>query len=378
MHNKINIAVTHFINPHLFWYRNVHDFHELNQIEQQLQTWKNTARDIAYHPKLGEKVAVSFVAWNKVKVVRAEILCEVKWLNEFIVWALDYGFPFRTKIEFIHQLPKKMMRQINHIHCGGLANILPGENEYDYVKGKSSMIKKDNWTQRVCDILEKLLITTHTITFVEEFQSRDGRHWGNLMIVNHKGQVFNAREHLLSAHHAVAIEKFEAIALKLKTINVQRFLSNSGKLTTRTNIIRGNMGSYCKIQKTESAIYDFVKRKVEDWYIRNKRDNHMIDAMLKPSVERMKPASSTNVNKSVPSIQQSKEMSSNESTIPKINAYSYEAPVNFQSSSNAGKRNSPKIENVNVSYDLSVNITTNQGGGDENCSVVRRDEPKRS
>uniref|UniRef100_A0A1A9ZEY5 Tudor domain-containing protein n=1 Tax=Glossina pallidipes TaxID=7398 RepID=A0A1A9ZEY5_GLOPL len=346
MHNKINIAVTHFINPHLFWYRNVHDSHELNQIEQQLQTWKKTARDFAYHPKLGEKVAVSFVAWNR--VVRGEILCEVKWLNEFIVWALDYGFPFRTKIEFIHQLPKKMMRQINHIHCGGLANILPGENEYDYVEGKSSMIKKDNWTQRVCDILEKLLITTHTITFVEEFQSKDGRHWGNLIIVNHKGQVFNAREHLLSAQHAVAIEKFQTIALKLKTINVQRFLSNSGKLTTRINIIKENMANYCKIQKTESAIYDFVKRKVEDWYVRNKRDNHMVVGMLKPSVERMKPASMSismsNVNKSVPFIQE----------------------------------NSPKIENANVSYDLGVTVITNQGEGDETFSVVQSDEPKPS
>uniref|UniRef100_A0ABK9NGN7 Ubiquitin-like protease family profile domain-containing protein n=1 Tax=Glossina morsitans morsitans TaxID=37546 RepID=A0ABK9NGN7_GLOMM len=273
-----------------------------------------------------------------------------------------------------------MMRQINHIHCGGLANILPGENEYDYVEGKSSMIKKDNWTQRVCDILEKLLITTHTITFVEEFQSKDGRHWGNLIIVNNKGQVFNAREHLLSAEHAVAIEKFQTIALKLKTINVQRFLSNSGKLTTRTNIIKGNMANCCKIQKTESAIYDFVKRKVEDWYVRNKRDNHMIDAMLKSSVEMMKPASMSmsNVNKSVPSIQQSKEMSSIESTIPKKTAYSYESSVNFQSSSNAGKKNSPKIENANVSYDLRVTVTTNQGEGDETFSVVQKDEPKRS
>uniref|UniRef100_A0A1B0G7I0 Uncharacterized protein n=1 Tax=Glossina morsitans morsitans TaxID=37546 RepID=A0A1B0G7I0_GLOMM len=51
-----------------------------------------------------------------------------------------------------------MTRQIDHIRCGGLANILPAENEYDYMEDYLAVVKKDNWPQSTCDILDKFLM----------------------------------------------------------------------------------------------------------------------------------------------------------------------------------------------------------------------------
>uniref|UniRef100_A0A1A9UMI9 Tudor domain-containing protein n=1 Tax=Glossina austeni TaxID=7395 RepID=A0A1A9UMI9_GLOAU len=292
------IAVSHFINPHLFWYHKVHDFHELTEVEQQLQTI-NTGKHFAYHPKLAEKVAVNFVAWNK--IVRAEVLCEAKWLDEFIVWALDYGFPFRTKKQYIFRLPTEMMGEIDHIRCGGLANILPSESEFDYLEDKMVTITKDNWKQKTCDILEKLLTDAASITFIEEFRSKDDRRWGDFIVVNHVGRTFSAREHLLSAKLALEFPKFQGIALKLKTINIQPQLSNSGKLTIRTNTIKSNMANFLTTQRSGRKADDFAKNKVEEWRVRNEHENNIIDAMSKSSIGAR---TSTDNNESVQSARQ--------------------------------------------------------------------------
>ncbi|XP_037882051.1 putative ATP-dependent RNA helicase SoYb [Glossina fuscipes] len=277
MQKENSIVVTHFINPHLFWYHKADDFHELHEIEEQLQLiHNNQARDFNYHPKLHEKIAVKFVAWNK--IIRAEILGEAGWQKEFIVWALDYGFPFRTKEEYVFRLPTKMTRQIDHIRCGGLANILPAETEYDDMEGKLVLVKKDNWRQNACDILDQFLMDAASITFVEEFKSPGNRCWGNLIVGNHKGRFFDARERLLSAKLALEEPtKFQEIIPKLKTISILQYLSNNGRLTKKTNTIRGKITDLCVVQNSTSAIDENAKRKVEDWRARNKRQNDLID-----------------------------------------------------------------------------------------------------
>uniref|UniRef100_A0A1A9UHV7 RNA helicase n=1 Tax=Glossina austeni TaxID=7395 RepID=A0A1A9UHV7_GLOAU len=271
------IVVTHFINPHLFWYHKVNDFHELHEIEEKVQLiHNNQARNFNYHPKLGEKVAVNFLAWNK--TIRAEILGETEWQEAFIVWALDYGFPFRTKKEYVFRLPTQMTRQIDHIRCGGLANILPAETEYDYMEANLAVVKRDNWRQSACDILEKFLMDAASITFVEQFKSTGNRYWGNLFVVDHRGELFDAREHLLSAKLALEeTTKFQEIIPKLRTISILQYLSNNGRLTKKTNTITGKITDLCVVQNSTAAIFEHAKRKVEDWRARNKRQSDILE-----------------------------------------------------------------------------------------------------
>ncbi|KAL9886538.1 uncharacterized protein ACN427_012402 isoform 1-T2 [Glossina fuscipes fuscipes] len=317
MQKENSIVVTHFINPHLFWYHKADDFHELHEIEEQLQLiHNNQARDFNYHPKLHEKIAVKFVAWNK--IIRAEILGEAGWQKEFIVWALDYGFPFRTKEEYVLRLSTKMTRQIDHIRCGGLANILPAETEYDDMEGKLVLVKKDNWRQNACDILDQFLMDAASITFVEEFKSPGNRCWGNLIVGNHKGRFFDAREILLSAKLALEEPtKFQEIIPKLKTISILQYLSNNGRLTKKTNTIRGKITDLCVVQNSTSAIDDNAKRKVEDWRARNKRQNDLIDvaSVTESSISREMTADGVTFDDSV----SAKNFNLSENDVKKVN-----------------------------------------------------------
>uniref|UniRef100_A0A1A9WVB7 RNA helicase n=1 Tax=Glossina brevipalpis TaxID=37001 RepID=A0A1A9WVB7_9MUSC len=274
---KEAVVITHFINPHLFWYHKVEDFPELDDIQQQIQLIDKSKRGFNYHPQLKEKVAVNFLAWNK--VIRAEVLCEAQWQKGFVVWALDYGFPFRTKTEHICRLPREMARHIDYIRCGGIANILPAENEYDIMESDFVMTLKDNWRQHACDILEKLFMNAKSITFVEQFVSTNNHHWGNLIVVNQKGKVLDAREHLLSVKFALEnAERFRNINHKLKTISILQYQSNCGKLTARTNSkIKADKSHHCVVQNSTSTIDEFAKGKIEDSHVHNKSQNDLID-----------------------------------------------------------------------------------------------------
>uniref|UniRef100_A0A1A9VQV8 Tudor domain-containing protein n=1 Tax=Glossina austeni TaxID=7395 RepID=A0A1A9VQV8_GLOAU len=270
MQEKISIVITHFVNPHLFWYYKIGDHPELCEIEQQLHICKDI-RATDLNPKSGEKVATNFAPWNK--LIRAEILCETKWQNEFIVWALDYGIAFRTKKEHIRRLPLGMEDQASRIRRGGVANILPAEIEYDCVEGNLVMMAKDNWSQKACDVLEKLLMDASSITFVKEFQSIPNHNWGSLVVENQQGKIFNAHEPLISAK--LALEEainFKDSILNLKTTQIPRHLSSSGNLIIKTNAFKKDRASLCLVENGVTPLDEYTKSKVEDWYARSLPD----------------------------------------------------------------------------------------------------------
>lgn len=100
------VEITHFINPHVFWLRkcNIVD-REFDRIESDLQQYASRQhKKFSTHQRkmaieCDDRVAVYFVAWKKwlrcnVDVIDAEgVRC--------ILWAIDYGFPFKSSIELI-------------------------------------------------------------------------------------------------------------------------------------------------------------------------------------------------------------------------------------------------------------------------------------
>uniref|UniRef100_A0A1A9WKS7 Probable ATP-dependent RNA helicase spindle-E n=1 Tax=Glossina brevipalpis TaxID=37001 RepID=A0A1A9WKS7_9MUSC len=272
MQREVSVIVTHFINPHMFWYHEVGEFAQFNELEQRLQVYKEK-RAIGYRPKVGEKVAINFIAWNK--VIRAEILCEAQWTNEYIVWASDYGFPFRTEKKHMRSLPINLTQKIDRIRCGGLINILPAESDYDYMEDKVVMTIKDNWRQNACTSFEKLLLDATSITFIDEFQSVDNRHWGNLVLVSYKGEIFDARDYLITNKYALEEKKrFKNITVKLNTIQIPSYFSNCGKLTMNINAMKSGRDNLFKVHGSADAL---VQQAIEDDRARNKRRNNFTD-----------------------------------------------------------------------------------------------------
>lgn len=268
------VAVTHFINPHLFWYRKIggpdDNFHILTLLEERLQTLYRCKPAIdRCRLDVGDIVAVNFVVWNK--YIRAEILQKGELQQEeYIVWAIDYGFPLLSKREHLRYLPEALANRIGHIYRGGVANIQPAVLDYDHIESNLVMAKQDEWLQRSCDMFEKLLSDASCIVFVEKFQTANDHHWGELIISNHKGNKFNAHTYLQAAKFAIDVDPqlFPKMCVKLKTTSIAPWLSNNRNSKFKINSIKHNMAEHSN--KMNSAIIDeCAKRKVEDWCARN-------------------------------------------------------------------------------------------------------------
>ncbi|XP_053950471.1 uncharacterized protein LOC128858325 isoform X2 [Anastrepha ludens] len=279
-HKEI-ISITHFINPHLFWYHKIDacnvDYRTILEIEKELaeyyrnhQAWTQALR----HPKKHAMVAVKFLAWNKIIRARVDHVAAFGKNvvgGEFVMWAVDYGFPFQTKADQIYRLPEKLTTHVNYIRPGGLVNILPADNFFM----KDMMVKSitSKWDQRACHIVEEAISNSESIVFVKEY-SLNGQEWGELVIKTNMGIKYRVNDHLVSLHLAVdARSNFREECLKLKTNKILPWMCNNGTSKFRTNrayifpaVGITHNGSKCATIECN----DITKQKVEEWHERNK------------------------------------------------------------------------------------------------------------
>ncbi|XP_020716796.1 uncharacterized protein LOC101462845 isoform X1 [Ceratitis capitata] len=278
---KENISITHFINPHLFWYHKVgvsnDEYRAIAKVEKELadyysdhQAWTQGRR----HPPKNTIVAVKFLAWNKLIRARVDHITgfgKTVAGGEFIMWALDYGFPFQTKADQIYRLPSKFATPINYIRCGGLSNILPAEEFF--MNNEMITVVSNKWHQRACDVIEKALNGSECIVFAKEFTSNE-QDWGELIIKTNMGVKYRVNDQLVSLHLAAnAVSNFRIECHKLKTANISPWLCNNGNSKFQINRAYIYPGIrkiiHNGIETHEIECDDKAKQKVEEWYERN-------------------------------------------------------------------------------------------------------------
>ncbi|XP_055845468.1 putative ATP-dependent RNA helicase TDRD12 [Episyrphus balteatus] len=283
------IAITHFINPQLFWYHKVDgqnpDFIESKRIEDSVQllyTAKQSAALRAHRPHVGEIVGIAFVSWNK--FIRARVMHIVKYTkahDEYIVWALDYGFPFQTKMSYIRQMPESYHKQTNHICIGGIAEVIPAELEFDLVTTTSQIVAKPSWSQRCVEMLEKLLNDAASISFIESFQIQshdEKQHFGDMKVITHSGSTFFVSDYLVKLNHAITCQQgFRDKLTTLKTNRLPCWETNSQDIKiieNKLNSLNIEMGKFdLSGTMSESSCDLFSKQKVMDWCERNQNLN---------------------------------------------------------------------------------------------------------
>ncbi|XP_055913578.1 putative ATP-dependent RNA helicase TDRD12 [Eupeodes corollae] len=282
------ISITHFINPQLFWYHKVDgqnpDFIESKRIEDSVQllyTAKQSAALQAHRPHVGEIVGIAFVSWNK--FIRARVMHIVKYTkapDEYIVWALDYGFPFQTKMSYIRQMPELYYRQTGHICIGGIADVLPAELDFDFVTTTSQVVVKPSWSQRCVEMLEKLLTDAASISFIESFQvvNHEKQHFGDMKVITHAGSTFFVSDYLVQLNHAVKCEgSFREKLTTMKTHRIPCWETNSRDIKiieNKLNSLNIEMGKFdLSGSMSESSCDLFSKQKVMDWCERNQNIN---------------------------------------------------------------------------------------------------------
>lgn len=94
-----NILITHYINPHMFWFRYESDFitnEPLSQLEASLNTYsielsKRKAQQGGYKAKIGEIVMVLHLGWQKWIRAHVDQIFEFYDGHRYYMWAIDHG-----------------------------------------------------------------------------------------------------------------------------------------------------------------------------------------------------------------------------------------------------------------------------------------------
>lgn len=136
------IEITHFINPHLFWFKYKEQDPSFQEKIKSLET--RLANNIPVkHPeriKTNDVVALNWISKNK----WIRVYVNARENAKLIVWAIDYGIPIITTFDLIAKLDSDLRRECleteSSVSMGGVYGILPTKMGL----GVSFFIKQSN------------------------------------------------------------------------------------------------------------------------------------------------------------------------------------------------------------------------------------------
>ncbi|KFB43731.1 AGAP013527-PA-like protein [Anopheles sinensis] len=162
------VRITHYINPHCFWYKPEASYLPNHHQKQYMQKFnEDCEREFAnrkykgfgYKPNSGLKVGDMVAQRNKefqrwirceVDAVVADLSGDV-WLH---LWALDEGLPIKSFDEPVQPLPEAYRSHPAHALRGAIRNILPCTTSHDYVQGKNVQSLSQKWLQGAVSVMQ--------------------------------------------------------------------------------------------------------------------------------------------------------------------------------------------------------------------------------
>lgn len=129
---KDEIFISHFTTPNSFYYRYVSKNDELCLLDELVEKDAKTSKQDKKY-KIGQKVIVEFLPHKK--FLRG-VIDDIK--TDYIVWAIDYGFPISTSVKFLYKMTKHLEEfDGEYVLFGGISNVIPAKEVYDYSKCKN-------------------------------------------------------------------------------------------------------------------------------------------------------------------------------------------------------------------------------------------------
>lgn len=136
--NSRKIQITHIINAHLFWFKYADEIDsQLDEIESDLAKYEADNDHEMYADRQTNYRSECFVGVyykKKQKWIRAELdVNDMEIKDEVIVWATDYGFPLKTKIDLMiilsPALKEKCFKTPSNVIQGGIYGIMPATSK---------------------------------------------------------------------------------------------------------------------------------------------------------------------------------------------------------------------------------------------------------
>lgn len=333
-HDNDLIRITHYINPHNFWFKH-ESAYLYNAEEQEFQLeliefcettfGRGNITSGVYKPtQIGELVAVFYFQlgrWTRATIddiqqdLSGEVMCNV--------WAIDEGVPIKTSCRYIKPLPLRFGKMPSTVKQGGLIGIMPAESSYDYLKGCTSHKMVDSWCLGVVRVFQTLIEDAVSIKFCDQrhYQAQGvDMFFGILKLTSHQNVTNNAVDLLKKAGGKMVMmvedrEFYDKFPL-LRTLDMRRCEDNDHRenMKYHTNTFRPQYASTTGAFESERKrfqdkyLIEQAREKFVEWDKRNTASstvqNYSLDDYL--------PISSQQLNKPVvsplvmPSMPQSK------------------------------------------------------------------------
>ncbi|XP_058065440.1 putative ATP-dependent RNA helicase TDRD12 [Anopheles bellator] len=244
----MQIVITHFKNPHRFWYKQFGggpQRRDNRQFQADLDDYcanhyselvgKTSAR---YEPVLGEIVAGLDPIQDKWFRCRVDgISDDGSGVPQMRLWAIDEGMPTRLNAVYLMALPEKFSSKPTTVRCGGVKNILPATHLFDAHEDRLSKGFSPTWDKYVIGVFKTFLEGAHQIlldNIVTYTVGREEVSFGELSVVTPKRSTVSA--------HSVLLEI--GLALQADPKSFMIFMSEH----------HGSESSYCSSEVNESIV----------------------------------------------------------------------------------------------------------------------------
>ncbi|XP_030377177.1 putative ATP-dependent RNA helicase SoYb [Scaptodrosophila lebanonensis] len=191
------IIITHYVNPQLFWYTPLKKLHgsaaQALKLEKKLPAQCVSSNQLDSYEKEQHVIVRYKPQSNPQKYLRGVVK---DWQDdEYLVWAMDYGFQIISSSRFLWCLPTELSEKIMDIAIGGVANVLPWNGK--------------NWSAMAQKLFGLQLLKAHHLSFKPMQQNQRQQNFGQLLM-----KLIDCNEYLVDAAEYLVLNQFARIAEK--------------------------------------------------------------------------------------------------------------------------------------------------------------------
>lgn len=176
------------------------------------------------------------IEWHK--WIRVTIKKKEK-LDQYLVWAFDYGVPMLVESKNIVKLPRKfagMKLKCPRIKMGGMKNCVPVNLKYDILTASSYSEPLSNWTDNAINKIKMVIDRAIKLQFEasEDLMIMKRPHFfGRLMVQREDGAVVDVLKCLLDLQEAKLTDTFKDDLTSIDTLKQESWTSNGTALNTK-------------------------------------------------------------------------------------------------------------------------------------------------
>ncbi|XP_053670792.1 uncharacterized protein LOC128721099 [Anopheles nili] len=300
--NDIPIRVTHYINPHCFWYKPETAYmQDLAQaqfsavLDEHCERMYGNRYEVIRQPQdakvplPGELVALRCNQLGRwIRCEMEELVVDLSDTAWYQLWALDEGFPVKSGTKYIRPLPDAFKQEPAHAKRGAIMNILPADTRYDYINAKQILEPCLRWCTGIVTTLETLLDDAVSVTISPKATivlHNETVHFGHLYITTHQNISYNIVDLLQKACSdqlvATSNEEYFRYISTYQPLKMKRYLNNEGidKMAHHVNNFDSHWihkstqpsKSPCAPKSIRNQDTMLVEQKVNEWLSRNKK-----------------------------------------------------------------------------------------------------------